>query len=140
MSSPHSQAAASVFRKPTRPPAPPVRRSADGRGDRSFSLPPSVASALPNPVLEQLASRSPAQQRAFLWRYRSQAKTPIVAFIVLLPGWHYLYLRQRRRQVLFWLTGGGLGLWWLVDLFRLRRLVKEHNHELARHVMRALWG
>jgi hypothetical protein len=91
-------------------------------------------------VLEQLAYLSSDQQRAFLWRYRSQAKAPIIAFIVLLPGWHYLYLRKRGLQVLFWLTLGGLGVWWLVDLFRVRRLVQDHNWRLAGNVMRALWG
>jgi hypothetical protein len=141
MSPTEPQGAASVFRKPTRPPAPLLsRRSSGGRGDRRFFIPPSVASSLPHTVLEQLASLSPDRQRAFVWRYRSQAKTSVVAFIVLLPGWHYLYLRQRRLQVLFWLTCGGLGLWWLVDLFRVRRLVQDHNRTLAGNVMRALWG
>ena len=140
MSPTQPQGAASVFRKPTRSPAPSSRRTPDPRGDHRFSIPPPVASALPHTVREQLACLSPDQQRAFLWRYRSQAKTPVVAFFVLLPGWHYLYLRKHRLQVLFWLTCGGLGVWWLVDLFRVRRLVQDHNHALAGNVMRALWG
>ncbi len=131
---------ASVFRKPTVPPPPQPRRSPDARGDRSFVIPAPIASSLPSTVLEQLAYLMPEQRRAFLWRYRGQAKSPMVAFFLLLVGWHYLYLRRRALQALFWLTLGGLSVWWLLDLFRIRRLVQEHNKQVAAGVMRALWG
>lgn len=42
-------------------------------------------------------------------------------------GSHYLYLERRFTQALFWLTGGGLLLWWIADLFRLPALVAHHN-------------
>ncbi len=42
-------------------------------------------------------------------------------------GSHYLYLGRPIRQLLFWLTLGGLLLWWLTDLFRLPEMIAEHN-------------
>ena len=42
--------------------------------------------------------------------------------------------------MLFWLTLGGLAAWWVADIFRLPRLVRDHNRRVATHVMRALWG
>jgi hypothetical protein len=133
---------ASVFRKPVAPPTDrvAVRRGSEARGDRSLAIPASVASPLPRTVREQLAYLTPDQQRAFLWRYRAQAKSPLVALLFLLLGWHYLYLRKRRLQVLFWLTLGGLAAWWVVDVFRIRGLVRDYNRGVAVHVMRALWG
>ena len=133
---------ASVFRKPVAPPTDrvAVRRGPEARGDRSLAIPASVASPLPRTVREQLAYLTPDQQRAFLWRYRAQAKSPLVALLFLLLGWHYLYLRKRRLQVLFWLTLGGLTAWWVVDVFRIRSLVRDYNRGVAVHVMRALWG
>lgn len=132
----------SVFRKPTAPPPDRVagRRSPEARGDRSLSIPASVASSLSRTVREQLAYLTPDQQRAFLWRYRAQAKSPLVAFLFLPLGWHYLYLRKRGLQVLFWLTLGGLAAWWVLDVFRIRGLVREYNRRVAGHVMRTLWG
>ena len=132
----------SVFRKPTAPPADRVtqRRGPEARGDRSLVIPARVASSLSRTVREQLAYLTPDQQRAFLWRYRAQAKSPLVALAFLPLGWHYLYLRKRGVQVLFWLTLGGLAAWWVLDFFRIRGLVRDYNRRVAMHVMRALWG
>jgi hypothetical protein len=132
----------SVFRKPTAPPPDRAaqRRGPEARSDRSVVIPTRVASSLSRTVREQLAYLTPDQQRAFLWRYRAQAKSPIVALAFLPLGWHYLYLRKRGLQVLFWITLGGLAAWWVLDIFRIRKLVRDHNRHVATHVMRALWG
>jgi hypothetical protein len=131
----------SVFRKPAAPPERPAARlGSASRGDRSLAIPPAVLSSLSRTVREQLAYLSPDQQRAFLWRYRAQAKSPLTALLFLLLGSHYLYLRRRGLHVLFWLTLGGLAAWWLLDLFRIPRLVRDYNRQVAAHIMRALWG
>jgi hypothetical protein len=142
MGRPQSERETSVFRKPPAP-APEraaLRRMPEGRGDRSLAIPASLASSLSRTVREQLAYLTPDQQRAFLWRYRAQAKSPTVAFLFLPLGWHYLYLRKRGLQILFWLTLGGLAAWWVLDIFRLHGLVRDYNRRVAIHVMRALWG
>jgi hypothetical protein len=132
----------SVFRKPTAPPPDRVtqRRGPEARGDRALVIPARVASSLSRTVREQLANLTPDQQRAFLWRYRAQAKSQLVALAFLPLGWHYLYLRKRGLQVLFWLTLGGLAAWWVLDFFRIHKLVRDYNRRVAMHVMRALWG
>ncbi|HKW92672.1 MAG TPA: TM2 domain-containing protein [Methylomirabilota bacterium] len=132
---------ASVFRKPAAPAErPAARRGPEARGDRALVIPTSISLSLSRTVREQLAYLTPDQQRAFLWRYRAQAKSPLIALMFLPLGWHYLYLRKRGLQVLFWLTLGGLAAWWVLDLFRIRRLVRDYNRRVAVHVMRALWG
>lgn len=132
----------SVFRKPTTPPPDRVtqRRGPEARGDRALVIPARVASSLSRTVREQLAYLTPDQQRAFLWRYRAQAKSPVVALAFLPLGWHYLYLRKRGLQLLFWITLGGLAAWWVLDFFRINKLVRDYNRRVAMHVMRALWG
>ncbi|HYB70137.1 MAG TPA: hypothetical protein VEH80_05690 [Candidatus Bathyarchaeia archaeon] len=132
----------SVFRKPPSPPPDRAtqRRGPEARGDRTLVIPRPIASSLSRTVREQLAYLTPDEQRAFLWRYRAQAKSPVVAFMFLPLGWHYLYLRKRGLQVLFWITLGGLTVWWISDLFRIRRLVRDYNRRVAGHIMRALWG
>lgn len=131
-----------MFRKPTAPPPDRAtqRRGPEARSDRSVVIPARVASSLSRTVREQLAYLTPDQQRAFLWRYRAQAKSPAVALAFLPLGWHYLYLRKRGLQILFWITLGGLAAWWVLDFFRIHKLVRDHNRRVATHVMRALWG
>jgi hypothetical protein len=50
-------------------------------------------------------------------------------------GSHYLYLDRRFTQALFWLTGGGLLLWWIADLFRLPALVAHHNRKAVSELL-----
>jgi len=138
--------ASSAFRRPSpRPAARSTERAAgrrgpEARGDRSLVIPARIAASLSRTVREQLAYLSADEQRAFLWRYRAQAKSPLVALMFLPFGWHYLYLRKRGLQVLFWITLGGLAAWWVLDIFRVRALVRDYNRRVAVHVMRALWG
>ncbi|MBI3706327.1 MAG: hypothetical protein HY246_01345 [Proteobacteria bacterium] len=44
----------------------------------------------------------------------------------LLLGSHYLYFGRWLLQLVFWLTLGGLGAWWIVDLFRLPAMLRRH--------------
>lgn len=60
-----------------------------------------------------------------LERQRKKRRYAYPAWLCL--GSHYLYLGRPVVQALFWLTGGGLLVWWLVDLFRIPALVDRHN-------------
>lgn len=42
-------------------------------------------------------------------------------------GAHYAYLDQWGKQILFWITFGGLGIWTIIDAFRMKKLVQKHN-------------
>ena len=60
--------------------------------------------------------------------YESKKKSTGLAYVFfLLLGCHYAYLGDWGKQLLFWITGGGLGIWVLIDLFRMSSLVREHN-------------
>jgi TM2 domain-containing membrane protein YozV len=52
-------------------------------------------------------------------------------------GSHYLYLGRPIRQLLFWLTLGGLLLWWLGDFFRLPAMIEKHNRRLMQKLITA---
>ena len=43
-------------------------------------------------------------------------------------GAHYAYLGKWGIQLAYWFTLGGLGLWLVVDLFRIGGLVKRYNN------------
>ncbi len=51
-------------------------------------------------------------------------------------GAHYAYLGKWGTQILFWLTIGGLGIWAIIDLFRISSLVKKHNSPIFAEIER----
>jgi hypothetical protein len=71
---------------------------------------------------ESLAARHEAQRKRLL--------PALLAWLCL--GSHYLYLGRPRTQALFWLTAGGLLLWWIADLLRLPAMVERRNRRALR--------
>lgn len=75
-----------------------------------------------------------AEVLADLYTYRRK-RTAVVWGVWLLVGMlggHRFYLGRPISAVLMLFTGGGLGLWWLVDALLLGAMVREHNVEQAR--------
>lgn len=54
--------------------------------------------------------------------------TAYVLFVFLLA--HYAYLGKWGKQILFWITLGGLGIWALVDLFTIPEKVRSYNRPI----------
>ena len=48
----------------------------------------------------------------------------------LFLGWSYGSLGQIGKQIAFYLTFGGLGLWTLYVLFTLNSKIKKHNNKI----------
>ena len=90
----------------------------EGRGDLDFS----------RAVLDKLYSY-PLKRRS-------------IAYLLWLVsgffGGHRLYLDRTGSGLFMFLTGGGLGVWWLVDIFLVRRMVRSFNEEQARRRARGL--
>ena len=68
--------------------------------------------------------------------YERRKKSMLFAYLAWLTlGWHYLYPRRVGLQFAFWVTLGGLLVWWLVDLFRVAGMVNRLNEDTARELM-----
>lgn len=67
----------------------------------------------------------------FLRQYKSKAKRKSTAQLLALLGFQYVYFNKPLILIVFWLSFGGMFVWWFVDLFRMAGLVKRHNHDLA---------
>ncbi len=44
-------------------------------------------------------------------------------------GVHYFYLNKPLTNIIYWLTLGGLGIWAIIDLFRIPAMVQARNAE-----------
>lgn len=51
--------------------------------------------------------------------------------LFLFLGWSYGSMNQIGKQILFYLTFGGFGLWAIYVLFTLNKKIRKHNRHLA---------
>lgn len=67
----------------------------------------------------------------------SKMKSTGIAYLCwFFIGLHYAYLGKWLYQVLFWITAGGLGIWWIIDLFHIPTKVERYNLQLAQEIER----
>ena len=97
------------------------------------------ASNLPALVQAQLATFTPLQQQHFWSEYERRAKSTSTGYLLWAAcGWHYAYLGMWGWQVVYWLSGGGLAIWMVADLFRVPSLVRARNADIAIQILRDL--
>lgn len=102
-------------------------------------IPGSIFDNLPAMVRNEVVKLPPQKQEEFVEEYRRKAKSTGPAYLLwLFLGWHYVYLRKWGIQILFWVTLGGLFVWWLIDLFRIPGMVMDYNKDVSVDVLRNL--
>lgn len=99
-----------------------------------------VADSFPSMVKNELAKMPAQKQDEFVEEFNRKKKSLGIAYLFLLIvlAMHYGYLKKWGLQIVFWLTGGGFFIWWLIDIFRLPGLVKNYNKDVAMDTMRNL--
>lgn len=68
-------------------------------------------------------------QNLFIYQDEKLSKGTIWLLFLFL-GWSYGSFGQMGKQILFWVTLGGLGLWSLYVLFTLNGKIERHNSQL----------
>lgn len=48
-----------------------------------------------------------------------KSKSTALILCLFLCGFHYIYVGKTGMAILFWLTGGGCGIWWIIDLIAI---------------------
>lgn len=92
--------------------------------------------SLPELLKEHVATMPAAAQELFMERYNSGAKSLKITYLSMVVGVHYGYLGRWDDQLFFYLTLGGVGFWWVSDLFRIRGMVGHYNTTLARNILK----
>jgi len=70
---------------------------------------------------------------------RSRSVRAMVILAVFFPI-QLFFLRKIGLGVLFWLTAGGLGVWWIIEWFLTPGRVKAYNNEVAKEILDELTG
>jgi hypothetical protein len=82
-------------------------------------LPPSIRNDLPAMVRNEVVKLSAKKQEEFVEEYRRKAKSTGVGYLLWFVGFHHAYVGNWGLLILYWLTLGGLCVWWIIDLFRV---------------------
>ena len=65
------------------------------------------------------------------YQLQGEIKSTGVAILFwFLIGAHFAYLNKWVIQIIFWLTIGGLGVWWLIELFLIPGRVTKYNADI----------
>lgn len=102
-------------------------------------IPKSVYETLPEQINASLSELSDEQQERFVEAFEQASKRVATAYgFYFLLGSHYAYIGRWGMQAIWWCTLGGLGVWALIDLFRIPRLINHYNDEVAKRVTRKI--
>jgi len=80
---------------------------------------------------------APEEQSIFEEEYSKKMKNPtVMLLIVILFPIHYFLLGQTVKGLLFIFIGGGLFVWWNIDIFRITGMINNINEDLAKTQLR----
>ena len=85
-------------------------------------------------AIQKQKSMTPEQKMMFQSQYQNERKNPSTSLILAFFGLHYFYLGKIGLGIVFWLTGGGFGIWWLIDLFRAKGMAEAFNLSKAEEI------
>jgi TM2 domain-containing membrane protein YozV len=99
-----------------------------------------IKSQIPEAVYQKVAGMEPVAQAGFVDEFNRKKKSVGVAYVFWalgsILGLHYLYFGKALLFFLFLITFGGFMIWWLIDLFRVPGIIKNHNKSVALNVLR----
>lgn len=101
-------------------------------------LPSRISDNLPAMVRNELIKFNALKQEEFAEEYTRKCKSSSTGYLCWFFGLHYAYVGKWGLLILYWITLGGFFIWWIVDLFRISGLVKDHNKDLATDIFRNL--
>jgi hypothetical protein len=100
-------------------------------------VPSSILDKLPTAVKVELNKMPIQRQDIFLEEFRRKQKSKGLAYALwFVIGLHYIYLDKLGLQIFFWVTFGGLLIWWIIDAFRIPGMVEAYNRDKAIDVLR----
>jgi hypothetical protein len=87
-------------------------------------------------VLNKYNAMPPELQEAFNQEYNKRKKSYKTAIILTLINLQYIYLGKWLLFLLYIITCAGLGIWWIVDLCRMKSVIKTHNQSATIEALR----
>src|ERR1017187_3013868 len=89
-------------------------------------------------LAEMSKSLTDTQRMIFNQQYASDKKDRGTAVILAIFGYDRLWLGDVTLGILKYITAGGCGIWWLIDLFSASNRADEHNRKKAREIIEGI--
>ena len=98
----------------------------------------SILDSLPSIVKGNLSSLNEMEQSMFVEEYNRKKKSVGLAYLchIFFFSCSYGYLHKWGLQILYWLTGAGFLIWFLIRLFTIPGSVRAYNQDVAIEAMR----
>lgn len=94
-------------------------------------------SQIPATLHEKLSAVDPLELEAFSREYSSSRKSKALVFWLLLPcGLHYAYVGRWWLSIAFIFIFAGMCVWWIIDTFRVCKIIRKYNEDLAFNLYR----
>lgn len=103
-------------------------------------IPAAACSDLSQQIVGVLRQLAPDDQILFFNIYNRRKKNREWAQLFALFAAQYCYLRRPLTQLIFWITVGGLGIWYIYDLFAIQEKVAQENEFIALEALDAVKG
>ena len=81
---------------------------------------------------------SDSQKMIFQSQYSSERKDRGTGLILAVLGWDRFWLGDIGLGILKYITLGGCGIWWLVDIFTAGSRCDDHNRRKAQEIAAAV--
>ena len=85
---------------------------------------------------------SPQQLAIVASEFNKRAKSHLIAYLLWfflgVLGGHRFYSRNTIRAIFMLITLGGLGVWWLIDVFFIGKRIDEVNERIELEVIKSI--
>jgi TM2 domain-containing membrane protein YozV len=78
------------------------------------------------------------KKQMFLTQFSSTQKQISTGYLLWLISCHYFYVGKAGLNIVYWFTFGGLGVWMIIDLFRMKSIIHEANDDTAQRIVGTL--
>lgn len=96
-----------------------------------FKLKSKINMNVPLIVRPQYEKLSDEAKMQFDRLYTDRSLKKTLAIVLAIFGLHYAYLGKWGMLFFYLITLGGVGIWWIVDLFRISGVVDRRNEDTA---------
>ncbi len=97
-----------------------------------------MAELSPIEIAEMTKPLTEAQRAIFHHDFASDKKDRGTGMILAFLGYDRLWLGDIALGILKYITAGGCGLWWLIDLFTVGGRIDDYNRNKATQILQAL--
>ena len=103
----------------------------------SLEISTELANKLPSSVKNSLGKMPSEQQAVFEEEYSRKKRNPVLLLILAILFPIHFFLEGRVGMgLLYWITIGGFGIWWIIEIFLVWGRTNRYNEDQSKALLR----